>query len=203
MSSGRTGTRVSVSAGRRAHRGDDRGGRCDRRRLGDAVEPVGRVRLGELEDLGAHRRHVEDRRNQVVGEGGVAKAAVGELDLLHQREPEPLGDPALDLPLHRDRVDGPADVLRGGDLDHPHQPELDIDVDHGAVRRERKRQVSIALAVLVERECLARAVLARRLERVVADQLRERVRRGRIGRRPDSAPLRARAATRGPPRRHL
>ncbi len=51
-----------------------------------------------------HGRHVEDRRDQVVGERRVAQAAVRDQDLLHQREAEALRGPALDLALDRLRV---------------------------------------------------------------------------------------------------
>ena len=71
-------------------------------------------------------------------------------------------------PMHRQRVERPADVLGGGDLHHLHQPELGVDVDDGAVGDEGERRVAVALAVLVE--VLGRAV-------VVLDRLVERRRR--------------------------
>ena len=40
---------------------------------------------------------------------------------------------------------------RGGDVHHPHQPELEVDVDDGAVGGARERHVGVALAVGVER----------------------------------------------------
>ena len=54
---------------------------------------------------------------------------------------------------------------------HPHEPQLDVDVDHSPVRREAERQVRVALAVLVERLGAARAVLARPLDGLIADQV--------------------------------
>ena len=152
MSSGRTGTRVSAApvAARRAETiaGVEEivGGSPTPR------SPYGALRVGELQHVELHRRHVEHGRDQVVGERGVADLAVDDLDLLHQREPEALRDAALDLALDRLRVDRLADVLRGRDLDHAHEPELDVDVDHRAVGGERERHVRVALALLVERE---------------------------------------------------
>ena len=67
--------------------------------------------------------------------------AVARLDLLHQREPEALRRAALDLALDRERVDAPADVLRGADPDDPRQAELDVDLDddpHRARPRARR-----------------------------------------------------------------
>ena len=80
----------------------------------------------------------------------VADPTVDLDDLLHHREPETLGDAALDLAVHRQRVQHPTDVLGGGDLDDLDQPEVGIDVDDGAVGDERERRVAVALAVLVE-----------------------------------------------------
>ncbi len=93
-------------------------------------------------------------------------SAVDDLDLLHQRQPEALRDPALDLALDRQRVHRLADVLRGRDLDHPHEPELGVDVDDRAVGGERERHVRVALAA-ARRAADGRAVvvLAGRLDR--------------------------------------
>ena len=44
----------------------------DRRRLADALDAVGRVGLGILDQLRHDRRHVERGRDQVVGEARVA-----------------------------------------------------------------------------------------------------------------------------------
>jgi hypothetical protein len=109
----------------------------------------------------------------VVGERRVEDLAVTHDDLLHQGEAEALARAALDLPLERLRVDRAADLLSGRELDDAHRPKLDVDVDDGAVRRERELQGRVALAVLVER--LGRAVvrLDRRLDRAVAQQRRQ------------------------------
>ena len=171
ISSGRTGTRVSALPRRRPQRGDDRRRRGDRRRLADPAQPVRRVRIAELEHVELDRRHVEHRRDQVVGERRVAHEPVDDLDLLHQREPEALGDAALDLALDRERVHRLADVLRGRDLDDPHEPELGVDVHDRAVRGEGEGDVRVALAELVERLRGAVVVLARALD-PVADRRR-------------------------------
>ena len=81
---------------------------------------------------------------------GVADEAVGHDDLLHHREAEALRDASFDLADDRQRVQRPADVLRGRDLHDPHEAELDVDVDDGAVGDERERHVARALAALVE-----------------------------------------------------
>ena len=114
------------------------------------LSAVGRAGLGLLDELGHDRGHVEGRRDQVVGEGGVADHAVLELQLLHQREAEPDRRAALDLALSALRVDRAADVLRGRDLHDSHQPELLVHLDDGALGHEREVDVDVALAVLVE-----------------------------------------------------
>ena len=141
MSSGRTGTRRELAAGRGAERGDDRGGRDDGRRLADALHAVGRAGLRILDQLGDDRRHVERRRDQVVGEARVRDQAVARPDLLHQREAEALGGATLDLALDRERVDRLADVLRRPDPDEPCEAELDVDLGDDAHRRDREGDV--------------------------------------------------------------
>ena len=79
MSAGRTGTRVSglrevavdLAQGV-ADRGDDRRGRRDARRLADALGAERRLRIGLLDQRRHDVGHVEHRRQQVVGEAGVA-----------------------------------------------------------------------------------------------------------------------------------
>ena len=83
MSSSLTGARGSSRPGRVAQRRDDGGGRDDGRRLADALDAVGRVRVGILDDHRLDRRHVERGRDQVVGEARVRDQAVAGLDLLH------------------------------------------------------------------------------------------------------------------------
>ena len=69
-----------------------------------------------------------------------------DLDLLHQRQPEPLGGAAVDLALQRDAVHDPADVLDRGQLDHLDQAELDVHVDDGPVYAQGELDVGVALA---------------------------------------------------------
>ena len=58
------------------------------------------------------RRHVADRRDQVVVQ---VLAAAGD-ELLHQRHAEPLRDAALDLAFDQGRIDRAADIVGGRDL---------------------------------------------------------------------------------------
>ena len=99
---------------------------------------------------------------------GVAHPAVLEDQLLHHRQPDALRDPALDLAGHLQRVEHPADVLRGGEVHDAHQTELGIDVDDGAVRGARERHVRVALAVGVERMREPVVVLLGHVDRLVA-----------------------------------
>ncbi len=130
------------------------------------------MRIGLLDQRGDDVGHVEERRQQVVGEVAVADHPVDLDDLLHHRQPEALGDAALDLAEHRQRVQRPADVLRRGDLHDLDQAQLGIDVDDGAVGDEGERRVAVALAVLVE-------FLGRRM--AVLDGLVELDAGGRLG----------------------
>jgi hypothetical protein len=91
-----------------------------------------------LDQLDLDLRHVEGRRQQVVGERGVRDLAVPQLDLLHQREAEPLSRATLDLADHALRVDREPDVLRRRELHHPHQAELLVHVDHGPLCAEQE-----------------------------------------------------------------
>ena len=183
MSEGRTGTRVMRSARRLspsalaqgvADRRGDRRGHRDARRLAHPLGAERRLRVGFLDEGRHHRRHVEHRRQQVVGEAGVADPPVDLDDLLHQRQPQALGDAALDLAGHRQRVDRPPDVLAGGHLHHLHQPEVGVDVDDGAVGDERERDVAVALPVVVERLGGAVAELDLPLEHGVSQRVAER-----------------------------
>ena len=165
MSSGRTGTRGSSRPVAARSADDDRGGRDDRRRLADSLHAVGRVRLGLLDELDDDGRHVERRRDQVVGEARVRDQAVARLDLLHQREPDALRGAALDLALDRERVDRLADVLRGADPDDAGEAELDVDLGDDAHRGHGEGDVG-ALA-----RDLAGLGVERRGPRVAVDPL--------------------------------
>ena len=52
--------------------------------------------------------------------------------------------------MHLERVDGQADVLGGGDLGHPAQPGLGVDVDNRPLGYEHERHVGVPLPVLVQ-----------------------------------------------------
>ena len=112
--------------------------------------PNGAPGSGSSISDGVDGRHVERGRDQVVGEARVAHPPAFEDQLLHHREADALRDAALDLPGHLERVEHPADILRGREVHDPHQAELGIDVDDRAVRRARERHVRVALAVGVE-----------------------------------------------------
>ena len=103
-----------------------------------------------LDHVRDHRRHVQDRRQQVVGERRVQHPAALELDLLHHGEAEALRDAALDLTHDGDGVDRLPDVLRGRHLHHLHQAGLAVDVDDGAMDGEQERHMAVVLRGLVQ-----------------------------------------------------
>ena len=84
---------------------------------------------------------------------------------LHEREPEALRDPAVDLALDLGRVDRPADVVGRDDPANLDGPELGIDLDLGDLGPERVGLVRHALAVGVERRRLADRTCPRRAGR--------------------------------------
>ena len=98
-------------------------------------------RAQDLDQLDLDRGHVERRRDQVVGEARVEDLPVPGDELLHQREPEPLRDPALDLPLDGQGIDRLADILGRPDPDGARQAELDVDLDDDPHRGNRERDV--------------------------------------------------------------
>ena len=110
-------------------RGDDRRCHRDTRRLTDALGPERRDRIALLDERDQHRWHVGDGRNQVVGERGIPDDAIGLDDLLHDRETQALGDPALDLTDDRQWVQGDPDILSGGDLHHSEETKFRVDID--------------------------------------------------------------------------
>jgi len=118
--------------------GADGGDHCwrggDDRRLADALGPEGRPWLRLLDQRGNDFGHVERGRDEVVGEGRVAGPPLEQEQLFHDRQADPLGDAAFDLPGHLQRVEGAADVLRRSHLDHPHQAEVGVDVDDRPMR---------------------------------------------------------------------
>src|ERR1700716_3836317 len=110
-----------LTAGGGADRSDDCRAGGDGGRSPLSFQAVGRVRVAQLENVHPERRHVENRRKKIVGEGWVADDSVLDLDLLHHSKTESLRGAALELALHRLRVDRLADVLRCRELDHPDQ----------------------------------------------------------------------------------
>ena len=176
MCSGRTGTWFSGSpvAARMAATIGRAGG--DRRRLADPAQPVGRVRVGVLEHLDPHRRHVEDGGDQVVGERRVPDLAVrrsGSPPSRPARAPGPM--PPWICPSTACGLIALPDVLDAVQLDDLDQAEFGVHVDDRAVRGERVLHVREALAGLrVER--LGRPVppLDGLLDDLVAEQLGQR-----------------------------
>ena len=57
----------------------------------------------------------------------------GLLNLLHERDGEALGQAAVDLPFHDERVDHRAAVVHGQEPPHLHLARLAIDIDDGDV----------------------------------------------------------------------
>ena len=120
-------------------------------RLADALRAVRHARLRHLDELRHDRRHVERRRDQVVGERGVAHAARRRAGSPPSaRGPTPCAAPPSTWPCGALRVHHPADVLRRGDLDDPHEAELLVHLDDGALGDEGEGDVDVALPLGVE-----------------------------------------------------
>ena len=138
------------------------------------LAPSGACGSGSSTSDGHDVGRVEAGRQQVVGEAGVADAAVDRWTISSiTASPSPWAMPPSIWPMHRQRVERPPDVLGGGHLHHLHQPELDVDVDDGAVGDEGERGVAVALTVVVE--VLRRAVVV--LDGLVEDARRRWPRR--------------------------
>ena len=135
--------------------------------------------MGMLDELGHDRRHVERCRQQVIGERRVAHEPLAELDLLHDRESQPLRDATLDLADDGDGVDRLAHILGGRDLDDLHESSVHVDVDDRAVRREEERDVSLILRLGVARLRVPMAVRDGPIDRLV--QQRSQIIRGTAG----------------------
>src|SRR5215813_6133149 len=144
----RRGGRVThAHAGRMMDRVEDRRRGRDQRRLADPLGAVRAERLAVLDQDHLDRRDVAERRDQVI----VEVLGLAGVILLHQREADALGDPAMDLAFHLRRVDRPADVVRGGDLQELGRTELEIHRELGELRGEPVGRVGRAPAVRVER----------------------------------------------------
>ena len=162
---------------------EDRRRRRHQRRLADALGAPRPERLRVLDQVHRDRRHVADGRDQVVVQ--VVGAAVDVL--LHQRHADALGDAAVDLAFDLGRVDRPADVVRGVDVQQRHRAELEVDLDLGDLRREAVGRVRHALAVGVERH-------GRRIEVAAADEQVACASRLQSPRRADAASARRSSA---------
>ncbi len=75
-----------------------------------------------------------------------------------------------------ERVEGLADVLGGGDLHHPHQPRLGVDVDGRPVGHEHEGDVGVALAIGVEAAGRLVVVFELSLHRLLEEELDRRQR---------------------------
>ena len=118
----------------------------DQAGLAYALGAEGAQWLRVLDDDDLDLGHVADGGDQVVVQ---VLGSAGQV-FLHQREPDALGDAALDLPLHLGRVDGAADIVGGMDADGRHGPELSVHVDERDLRAEGVGRVRRALALGVE-----------------------------------------------------
>ena len=168
MSWGRTGTRVSASpvASRIAATTaavDEMVGGSPTPLAPNGAPGSGSSMMAATVSVG----QVERGRDEVVGERRVADPPVVDHDLLHQRQADALGDAALELAEQLERVQDPADVLGGGEVDQADEAELGVDVDHGPVGGEGERHVGVALAVVVERQRSARGGTRRSPRRLV------------------------------------
>ena len=141
-----------------ADRRDNCGRRGDTRRLANTFGPERRERIWLFDQRGDNRWHVEEGRQQIIGEVAVADHAVNLNDLFHHCHAEALGNTAFDLAHDRQRIECDPDVLGRGDLDDLDQAQLRVNVDHGTVGDERERGVTVALAVLVDLAGLGMAI---------------------------------------------
>ena len=148
-----------------AHAGGVMDGAQDGRRgrhqagLAHALGAGGAERLAILDQDAVDLGHVADRRDQIVVQ---ILGAAGQI-LLHQRQPQPLGDAALDLAFDQGGIDRLADIVRGHDAQHLHRAQLDIDLDRRHLGGEGIGGIGHALAVGVERR-------GRRIEGALAHQ---------------------------------
>ncbi len=114
------------------------------------ADPFGAERAdgrGIFDENRLDRRHVAGRRNQVV----MKILAFAGKKFFHQRHPQALGGAAFDLSFNQRGIDGPADVVRGGDLQHAHRAQFSIDSDLRQMRAESINRIGRALAIFVQR----------------------------------------------------
>ena len=72
-------------------------------------------------------------------------------EFFHQRHAQTLGSAAFDLSFNQRWIDGTADVMGGGDLQHLHSAQFRIDRNLRQVRSESEYGVGNALAIFIER----------------------------------------------------
>ena len=100
-----------------------------------------------LDENAFHRRHVADGGNQIV----VQVLAFAGNKLFHQRHAEALRRAAFDLSLNQRRIDGLADVVRGGHPEDLDAAEFDVHLHLGDMGAEAEHCIGFTLAVFVER----------------------------------------------------
>src|SRR3984957_13600633 len=98
----------------------DRGRSRNQRLLADALGPERANRGTVLDQDALDRRHVADRRDQIV----VQVLALAGEELLHQREAKALRRATLDLAFDERRIDRPANVVRANEAQDFDTPEL-------------------------------------------------------------------------------
>ena len=145
----------------------DRGRRCDRARLADALHPErvdrrrgdGLVELEVRQSRGLRQRVVHHRAGQQLAVVAVDRA-------LPERLADALGDAAVELAVHDQRVDLVADVV---DRDVAHEVDLAgllVDLDGRDVGAERPRAVRrVVVGRLVEVRLHALGRVERQVER--------------------------------------
>ncbi len=126
---------------------EDRRRRRDQRRLADALGTVGAERFRILDEKTFDLGHVADRRNEII----VQILGSPRQIFLHQSEADALRDTAMDLTFDLSRVDGTADVVRGGDAGNLDGPESGVDLDLRQLGGEGVARIGHALTFLVER----------------------------------------------------
>src|SRR3990170_5038866 len=115
---------------------DGRGGGDDAA-LAHALDAQLVDRRGEVEVVDLERRHHARARHRVVHEGAGQELAGVVIDqLLAQCRADALSQPAVDLPLHDHRVDGPAAVVRRDVLEEAERARLDVHLERDGVDAE-------------------------------------------------------------------
>jgi hypothetical protein len=153
------GSSVIRSPGRVLHGVRDRSGDGNRPRLAEPLRPEGPGLVNGLDQRDEDLWHVRRREELVVEEARVQHAPVPEPELLGETVAEPHVDAALDLALAPDGIQGPPDVVRGGDAHHLDLARRLLHVDQRRLRREAVRHRHVAPELLVQH--LGRRVIER------------------------------------------